>query len=88
MFTENFNLLEAAEQNVLNRVREVRDWVRIMRALRYAGDSFFPNYGRGPGREAWEGGMQMAEDALYSQLCKYQADAFMFTGISGEKSLE
>lgn len=88
MTTGKVDLIETAEQNVLNRVREAQDWIKIMRILRYAGDSFFPNYGRDTSREAWDKGMQMAENALFSQLCMYQADAFMFTGIGGEKSLE
>ena len=88
MNTVEVDLVETAEQNVLNRVREAQDWIKIMRILRYAGGSFFSNYARDPGREAWDKGMQMAESALFSQLCMYQADAFMFTGIGGKKSLE
>lgn len=88
MPTGKFDLIETAEQNVLNRVREAQDWIKIMRILRYAGYSFFSNYACDPSREAWDKGMQMAENALFSRLCMYQADAFMFTGIGGEKSLE
>ena len=87
MPTGKFDLIETAEQNVLNRVREAQDWIQILRAVSYAGSTFFSNYGGDTHRAAWEKGMRMAEDALYHMLCLYQADAFMFTGIGGEKSL-
>lgn len=87
MNTGEVDLIETAEQNVLNRVREAQDWIKIMRALNYAGSTFFSNYGCDPDRAEWEKGMRMAENALYHSLCLYQSEAFMFAGIGGEKSL-
>lgn len=80
------DLIRTAEQNVLNRVREAQNWIKIMRAINYAGMSFFPPRTLDTCAESWYRGMRMAEDALYHKLCEYQAEAMLFVGVGGEET--
>ena len=82
------DLVKMAEQNVLNRVREAKDWIAIIGVLRVAGDTFFPRIDTDPIRKAWCDGLVMAENALYYALCKYQADALIFTGVGGKEATQ
>ena len=82
------DLVKMAEQNVLNRVREAKDWIAIIGVLRVAGDTFFPRIDTDPIRKAWCDGLVMAENALYYVLCKYQADALIFTGVGGKEATQ
>lgn len=84
--SEKSDLIRLAEQNVLNRVREAQDWIKIIRAINYAGMSFFPGQTRDTCAESWYRGMRMAEDALYHKLCEYQAEAMLFVGVGGEET--
>ena len=83
---EKSDLIRMAEQNVLNRVREAQDWIKIVRAVNYAGMSFFPQRTSDTCAESWYRGMRMAEDALYHKLCEYQAEAMLFVGVGGEET--
>lgn len=84
--SEKSDMIRLAEQNVLNRVREAQDWIKIMRAINYAGMSFFPPRMQDTCAESWYRGMRMAEDALYHKLCEYQAEAMLFVGVGGEET--
>lgn len=83
---EKSDLIRMAEQNVLNRVREAQNWIKIMRAINYAGMSFFPGHTQDTCAESWYRGMRMAEDALYHKLCEYQAEAMLFVGVGGKET--
>lgn len=88
MTTGKVDLIETAEQNVLNRVRESKDWIAIIRAIRVAGDTFFPRIDTDPNRKAWSEGLMMAQNALYYALCVYQADALIFPGVGGKEAIQ
>ena len=80
------DLIKMAEQNVLNRCREAAEWLNILKRVQFAGDTFFPNWGTDPVRDAWHDGMSKARNALYYRLAEIQAEAFMFAGIGGEEA--
>ena len=80
------DLIKMAEQNVLNRCREAAEWLNILKRVQSAGDTFFPNWGTDPVRDAWHDGMSKARNALYYRLAEIQAEAFMFAGIGGEEA--
>lgn len=80
------DLIKMAEQNVLNRCREAAEWLNILKRVQSAGDTFFPNWGTDPVRDAWHEGMSKARNALYYRLAEIQAEAFMFAGIGGEEA--
>ena len=82
------DFVKMAEQNVLNRVREAKDWITIIRAIRVAGDTFFPRIDNDPNRKAWSEGLMTAQNALYYALCVYQADALIFTGVGGKEAIQ
>ena len=79
------DLIKMAEQNVLNRCREAAEWINILKRVQFAGDTFFPNWGTDPVRDAWHDGMSKARNALYYRLAEIQAEAFIFDGIGGEE---
>ena len=80
------DLIKMAEQNVLNRCREAAEWLNILKRVQFAGDTFFPNWGTDPVRDAWHDGMSKARNALYYRLAEIQAEAFIFAGIGGEEA--
>lgn len=80
------DLIKMAEQNVLNRCREAAEWLNILKRVQSAGDTFFPNWGTDPVRDAWHDGMSKARNALYYRLAEIQAEAFIFAGIGGDEA--
>ena len=80
--------LALAEREIINRAREVKDWIEVMRAVRMAGDSFFPRCDDDPNRRAWTEGMIHAQNALFYALCLYQAEAYAFTAVGGKEALQ
>ena len=80
------DLIKMAEQNVLNRCREAAEWLNSLKRVQSAGDTFFPNWGTDPVRDAWHDGMSKARNALGGRLAEIQAEAFIFAGIGGEEA--